>query len=149
MTKNAKKSNEFFYQLFKTSKARELAREINDYLYFESPYQNEVEDYHERYKNGQRTDCIGYISKIGNYKFATITVARKVCFVLHLGNKFHTERAIQMQKEIDELLKHNYQSTDNTKLTQGEVYIRLEWVEELAQIKPFIDEAYRLRLISM
>jgi hypothetical protein len=148
LTKNRDKSNEYFYSLFKTQRARELAREINDYLYDESPYKEEVEDFHERYKGGKRTDCIGYISKKGSYKFATITMARKVCFVLHLGKKYHAERAKEMQKEIDRVLKHDYQSTDNSTLTPGEVYIRLEWVEDLSQIKPFIDEAYRLRLIN-
>ncbi|MDR7074172.1 hypothetical protein [Fictibacillus barbaricus] len=148
LTKSADKSNEYFYRLFKTQKARELAREINEYLYDESPYKKEVEDFHKRYKGGKRTDCIGYISKKGSYKFATITMARKVCFILHLGKKYHAKRAQEMQKEIDQILGQEYQKTDNTVLTPGEVYIRLEWVEDLSQIKPFIDEAYQLRLIN-
>jgi hypothetical protein len=140
------KSNQYFYDLFKTSKAREIAKEINDYLYNKSPYKHKVEDYHTRYKGGIRTDCIGYISNRGSYKFASITMARKVCFVLHLGKKYHTDRAKEMQKEINSILNHRYEDTDNTKLTPGEVYIRLEWVNDINQILPFIDEAYQLRL---
>ncbi|MED1863956.1 hypothetical protein P4V41_10890 [Fictibacillus nanhaiensis] len=145
-TQIADKSNEYYYNLFKTPRAKEIAKEINDYLYDQCSYKHEVEDYHDRYKNGKRTDCIGYISKKGSFKFATITKARKVCFVLHLGKKIHTERAKQMQNEIDALLGKKYEDTDNIRLTSGEVYIRLEWVQDLGQIKPFIDESYKLRL---
>lgn len=140
------KSKEYFYSLFKKEKARKLAKEIDEYIYNKSPYKEDVEDYHQRYKNGLRTDCIGYVSKKGSYKFATITEARKVCFVLHLGKRLHTETAKKMQKEIDDLLGHVYEESDPAKLTPGEVYIRLEWVENLEQITRFIDKAYELRL---
>jgi len=140
------KTKEYFFSQFNTEKARLLAKEIDDYIYQNSPYKDEVEDYHQRYKKGIRTDCIGYVSKKGSYKFATITEARKVCFVLHLGKKLYTETAKKMQKEIDELLGHVYENTDATRLTPGEVYIRLEWVDGLEQITRFIDEAYKLRL---
>ncbi|WHY72874.1 DUF6946 family protein [Fictibacillus enclensis] len=140
------KSKEYFYNLFKTEKARVLAKEIDNYIYKKSSYKDEVEDYHGRYKNGIRTDCIGYISKKGSYKFATTTLARKVCFVLHLGKKLHTETARVLQREIDEMLGHVYEETDQVKLTPGEVYIRLEWVDSLNQITSYIDKAYELRL---
>jgi hypothetical protein len=139
-------SKEYFYSLFKTDKSRMLAKKVDDYIYKKSPYKTEVEDYHHRYKNGVRTDCIGYVSKKGSYKFATITAARKVCFVLHLGKGIHTETAKEMQREIDELLGHVYEKFDPIKLTPGEVYIRLEWVDKLEMITRFIDEAYKLRL---
>lgn len=115
------KSNDYFYSLFKTERARMLAEEINEYICKKSPYKDEVEDYHHRYKNGVRTDCIGYISKKGLYKFATITEARKVCFVLHLGKKLHTENARKMQNVIDELLGHLYEDSDSVRQTPGEV----------------------------
>jgi hypothetical protein len=137
---------DYYYSLFNTERARKLAEEIDDYIYYKSPYKDEVEDYHHRYKNGVRTDCIGYVSKKGTYKFATITAARKVCFVLHLGKNLHTETAKKVQKEIDELLGHVYEKSDRGRLTPGEVYIRLEWVENLVQITRFIDMAYELRL---
>ncbi|WP_458413045.1 hypothetical protein ACNQFZ_19940 [Schinkia sp. CFF1] len=86
------KTKDYYFSLFKTEKARMLASEIDEYLYNESPYKDEVEDYHARNNNGVRTDCIGYVSKKG-FKFATITIARNVCFVLHLGKKLHTETA--------------------------------------------------------
>ncbi|MEB1809576.1 MAG: hypothetical protein LPK26_20150 [Bacillaceae bacterium] len=132
--------------MFKTEKARILAKDIDDYIYKKSSYKDEVEDYHHRYKNGIRTDCIGYVSKKGFYKFATITEARKMCFVLHLGKRLHTETAKSMQREIDELLGYVYEKSDGTRLTSGEVYIRLEWVDNLDQIKRFIDQAYEMRL---
>ncbi|MFE8701553.1 hypothetical protein ACFYKX_13190 [Cytobacillus sp. FJAT-54145] len=119
---------------------------MNHYIYKKSSYKDEVEDYHYRYKNGVRTDCIGYVSKRGSYKFATITAARKVCFVLHLGKKLHTETSKKIQKEIDELLGKEYEKTDSIRLTPGEVYIRLEWVNNIEQKIRFIDKAYELRL---
>lgn len=139
-------SKEYYYSLFKTEKARSLAKEVDRYVYEKSTYRHEVEDYHERTNNGVRTDCIGYVSRRSPYKFATITSARKACFVLHLGKRRHTETAMNMQKEIDELLGHVYEETDKGRLTPGEVYIRLEWVDTLDQITRFIDEAYNLRL---
>jgi hypothetical protein len=123
-----------------------LARSIDEYICFKSPYGTEVEDYHVNRKNGQRTDCIGYISKKGLYKFVSLTSARKTCLVLHLGKKLHTNTAIEMQEKIDLMLSKKYKDSDSIKLTPGEVYIRLEWVGNLDQIIPFIDEAYYLRL---
>jgi len=144
METNMEKSKEFFYNLFKTSNAKILAREINGYLCTQSSYHTEVEDYHERMKNGVRTDCIGCISKKGKYKFLSMTSARNVCVVLHFGSKF-ADRATEVQREIDNLLNRNYSDTDGTKPTKGEAYIRLEWVDDLDSIKIFIDEAYYLR----
>lgn len=140
------KSKEDFFNMYKTPKARDLAKSIDLYLYNESQYKHEVEDYHERYNDGKRTDCIGYISKNGFYKFASLTAARKGCFVLHLGKKLHTQKAMFMQKIIDDTLTRKYEESDRIKLTPGEIYIRLEWVKNLEQIIPFIDEAYHLRL---
>lgn len=51
-----------------------------------------------------------------------------------------------MQKDIDDMLQQRYIDSDGSKLTSGEVYIRLEWVDNLNQIKPYINEAYYLRL---
>ncbi|WP_371069475.1 hypothetical protein [Sediminibacillus sp. JSM 1682029] len=141
------KSKQYYFNLFKTDKAKKLAKEIDEYLYNESTYRTEVEDYHDRCKDGIRTDCIGYISKKGSYKFATLTSTRKVCFVLHLGKKLHEETAKKMQKEINQLLGRKYEKSDRIRLTPGEVYIRLEWVHDIEQIKPFIDKAYQLRLL--
>jgi hypothetical protein len=42
-----------------------MAKAIDDYLYMKSPYKDEVEDYHNRFNNGVRTDCIGDVSKKG------------------------------------------------------------------------------------
>ncbi|MEH7239097.1 hypothetical protein [Bacillus sp. JJ1562] len=81
MGKHAGKSKAYYFSLFIAERARMLAREIDEYLYNESPYSDVVEDYHEINNNGVRTDCIGYVSKKGTFKFVTITSARKVCFV--------------------------------------------------------------------
>lgn len=140
------KTKEYFFGLYKTQKARELARSIDEYIYNNSPYSAEIEDYHESRKNGQRTDCIGYISKKGLYKFVSLTSARKTCLVLHLGKKLHIDTAVEMQEKIDRLLNKKYIDSDSIKLTPGEAYIRLEWVDNLDRIIPFIDEAYYLRL---
>ncbi|MCA1054330.1 hypothetical protein LCM10_04965 [Rossellomorea aquimaris] len=140
------KTKKYFYSLFKTDKAKRLAEEIDDYLYNGSPYKYEVEDYHDRENNGVRTDCIGYISKKGSYKFATTTSKRGTCFVLHLGKKLHTHTAKTMQRELDELLGHAFEDSHSGRPTPGEVYIKLEWVDSLEQIKRFIDEAYKLRI---
>ncbi|MCS0824701.1 hypothetical protein NX029_12030 [Cytobacillus firmus] len=142
------KTKDYFFDLFETTKARELAREVDEYLYNKSAYREEVEDYHDRCKQGERTDCIGYISKKGSFKFLSLTAARHVCLVLHLGKKLHTQNALAMQQEIDDVLQKNYTDTDGTKPTPGEAYIRLEWVENLEQILPFIDKAYYLRLLK-
>ncbi|MEH6990903.1 hypothetical protein [Cytobacillus firmus] len=142
------KTKDYFFDLFKTTKARELAKEVDEYLYNKSAYREEVEDYHDRYKQGERTDCIGYISKKGSFKFLSLTAARNVCLVLHLGKKLHTQNAIAMQHEIDVILQRSYRDTDGTKLTPGEAYIRLEWVDNLEEIIPFIDKAYELRLLK-
>lgn len=138
-------SKEHYFNFFKTEKARMLAKEIDEYINDQSPYKDEVEDYHSRSNNGVRTDCIGYVSKRGSYKFATLSTARKVVFILHLGKKLHTETAKKMQRVIDELLGHIYEETDKG-LTPGEVYIRLEWVDHLDQITSYIDKAYEMRL---
>jgi hypothetical protein len=143
-----KNSKEYYFSLFKTEKARRLAKEVDDYLYRQSPYKNEVEDYHDRSNNGVRTDCVGYISKKSSYKFATITSKRGTCFVLHLGKKLHTETAKMMQKDIDGKLGHVFENYHSARLTSGEVYIKLEWVNSLEQITGFIDEAYRMRLLK-
>lgn len=140
------KTKDYYFGMFKTQKARELAHSIDKYIYHNSPYSAEVEDYHENRKNGQRTDCIGYISKKGLYKFVSLTSARKTCVVLHLGKKLHTDTAVEMQEKIDWLLNKKYINSDSIKLTAGEAYIRLELVDNLEQIIPFIDEAYSLRL---
>jgi hypothetical protein len=81
-----------------------------------------VEDYHDRSNNGVRTDCIGYVSKKGSYKFATTTSKRGTCFVLHLGSKLHTETAKTMQKDIDVLLGHAFEDSFCETYTRGSLY---------------------------
>jgi hypothetical protein len=71
-----------------------------------------------------------------------------VCFVLHLGRKLHKHKAKIMQKEIANILQKKYEESDRVKLTPGEVYIRLEWVDNFEQIITTIDEAYYLRLMK-
>ncbi|WP_253701869.1 hypothetical protein [Bacillus sp. FJAT-27445] len=136
----------YFFNQFKTEKARMLAKEIDNYIYKNSAFKGDVWNYHHRYKSGTRSDCISYASKKDSYKFVTITTARNVVFVLDLGKKLHSKTANHMQKEIDELLGRAYEETDRSIPTPGEVYIRLEWVDSLWQISRFIDKAYELRV---
>jgi hypothetical protein len=56
--------------------------------------------------------------------------------------KLHTETAKKVQKEIDELLGYVYEKSNRGRLNPVELYIRLEWVENLEQITRFIDMAY-------
>ncbi|NOU99488.1 hypothetical protein GC097_05535 [Paenibacillus sp. LMG 31457] len=134
-------SNEYFFGHFKMD-ARRLAKQLHHYLFHESHYKDEVADHHEL-EGTERTDCIGYRSKGCSFKFLSMTKARDVCLVLHLGGRKHKLHAERMQEQINQMLQRRFITRTPT---SGEVYIRLEWVKNLDQIKPFIDQAYYLRM---
>lgn len=136
------KSNEHIFSHFKTMDARSLAKQLHHYLFYESHYKDEVADAHEL-EGTERTDCIAYINKGCSFKFLSTTKSRDVCVALHLGGRKHKQDAVQMQEQIDQMLQRRFITKSPT---PGEVYIRLEWVKNLDQIKPFIDQAYYLRL---
>ncbi|PFP22712.1 hypothetical protein COJ96_25245 [Bacillus sp. AFS073361] len=129
------KSKEYFFLRFEKIKARNLARVIDDYIWNRSNFN--VED-------AATNDGIGYKKK-GSIKFATLTTARQRCLILHVGNK-EDSRGLQMQDEIDTMLKRKFDRKEyEYKKYPHETYIRLEWVDNFEQIKPFINQAYYLR----
>jgi hypothetical protein len=142
------KSNDYFYSFLRTEKARIIAKVIDEYLYNFSTYCHEVRDAH-KFKNKNRTDCIAYMSinDPRKEKFATFTLTRDICFTLHLGKRKpqNIQRAFDIQRELNHLLEYEF-ITPNP--TLGEAYIRLEEVKSFEQIKPFIDEVSKLRLIK-
>ncbi|MGG1638843.1 hypothetical protein [Paenibacillus sp. NRS-1760] len=87
------------------------------------------------------TDCIGY--KIGNSeKFASLTIKNKHSLILHIGEK-QEMLGTKLQEEIDEILggKFPRTQTDNNKYSH-QAFIKLEWVNDIEQIKHFISKAY-------
>jgi hypothetical protein len=53
---------------------------------------------------------------------------------------------LSVQKEIDTLLDRKFDRKDyEIEKYPHEAYIRLEWVDNFEQIKPYIDLAYNLR----
>ncbi|OMF10786.1 hypothetical protein BK127_26675 [Paenibacillus sp. FSL H7-0331] len=90
------------------------------------------------------TDCIGY--KIGeSKKFASITIQDKHSLILHIGLK-REGLGIKLQEDINTLIGTKFQrtKTDNQKYPH-QAYIKLEWVKDIEQIKPFIIMAYECR----
>jgi hypothetical protein len=87
------------------------------------------------------TDCIGY--KIANSKkFASLTTQEKHSLILHIGKKQDMLGTL-LQEEIDEILGKEFprSKTDNNKYSH-QAFIKLEWVKDIEQIKPFIEKAY-------
>ena len=130
------KTNEYFFLQFEKVKAQELARKIHTYIWNESGYKD-IQD-------AGTKDGIGY-KRIGKPKFATLSTQRQRHFILHIGKK---DRGMgqSIQQEIDEVIgrKFNRQNNEVEKYPH-EAYIRLEWVNNFDQIKPYIDLAYNLR----
>ncbi|MFC0300476.1 hypothetical protein ACFFIS_06545 [Virgibacillus soli] len=62
-----------------------------------------------------------------------------------MGNKIDNE-GLKVQKDVDEKLGHTYErNTNQNEEKTHESFISLDWVNNLEDIKPFIDEAYRMR----
>ncbi|WP_018392518.1 hypothetical protein [Bacillus sp. 37MA] len=79
-------------------------------------------------------------------KFATLMMI-KGCpnLILHIGKK-RGGLGLEKQNEVDEKLGQSYDRSEmqiNEK--PNEVFIRLDWVNDLEDIKEFIDEAYEKR----
>lgn len=130
------KSKEYFFLHFEKVKAQQMAKIIDDYIW-SNPNFEHVED-------AQTADGIGY-KKRNRPKFATLTIQRQRCLILHVGEK-QRKWGLDIQKEIDEVLGRAYDRKhyEEDKYPH-EAYIRLEWVDSFEQIKPFIDQAYELR----
>jgi hypothetical protein len=129
------KSKEYFFLNFEKLHAQKLAREIDDYIW--NTFANEIED-------AGTKDGIGYRKK-GKTKFVTLTTARKRCLILHIGTKEQQE-GLKVQKKIDRLLGQRFNRKDyEFEKYPHEAYIRLEWVDTLEQIIPFIHLAFNSR----
>ncbi|MGM0836551.1 MAG: hypothetical protein ACQEV7_10360 [Bacillota bacterium] len=139
-------SNEYFYSRFSTEKAQMIAKQINDYLFYECDYRNDIVDSHLS-AGKPRTDCIGYKSKSKPNKVFTITEKRNVCFVLHLGKKHQNMRG-DIQNEINKELGMDLIRDKIGEPTKTEAYIKLELANSFEQIKPYIDKVYRLRILN-
>ncbi|MFC7686249.1 hypothetical protein ACFQU5_09885 [Ureibacillus sp. GCM10028918] len=65
--------------------------------------------------------------------------------VLHIGNKSDKE-GLRIQKEVDKKLNRIYErNTNQIDEKAHEVFIRLDWIINLADIETFINEAYERR----
>jgi hypothetical protein len=130
------KTKEYFFLHFEKVKAQELARQIDNYIWNEAGYLD-IQD-------AETKDGIGY-RRIGKPKFATLTIQRQRCFILHIGRK-EQRLGLKIQEEIDAILGRKFDRKDyEFDKYPHEAYIRLEWVDNFEQIKPFIDFAYKSR----
>jgi hypothetical protein len=130
------KTKEYFFLHFEKVKAQELARQIDNYIWNEAGYRD-IQD-------AETKDGIGY-KRIGKPKFATLTIQRQRCFILHVGRK-EERLGLKIQVEIDATLGRKFDRKDyEIDKYPHEAYIRLEWVDKFEQIKPFIDFAYESR----
>ena len=132
----SRKNNEYFFLQFEKVTAQELARKIHEYIWYEAGYKD-IQD-------AETKDGIGY-KRVSKSKFATLSTQRQRHFILHIGKKGQ-KLGLSIQNEIDNVLgrKFNRQIYDDEKYPH-ESYIRLEWVDDFEQIRPYIDLAYELR----
>ncbi|WP_066320483.1 hypothetical protein [Bacillus sp. FJAT-29814] len=130
------KTNEYFFLQFERVKAQQMARKIHNYIWNEAGY-SDIEDAETR-------DGIGY-KRHGKPKFSTLSIQRQRHFILHIGKK-EERLGLRYQEEIDKVIGRGFdrQDYENNKYSH-EAYIRLEWVDDFEQIRPYIDIAYRLR----
>ncbi|MDQ0163967.1 hypothetical protein [Aeribacillus alveayuensis] len=130
------KTKEYFFLHFEKVKAQELARQIDNYIWNEAGYPD-IQD-------AETKDGIGY-KRVGKPKFATLTIQRQRCFILHIGRK-EQRLGLKIQKEIDATLGRKFDRKEyEIHKYPHEAYIRLEWVDNFEQIRPYIDLAYHLR----
>ncbi|MBW7456093.1 hypothetical protein ACFOLF_32515 [Paenibacillus sepulcri] len=109
----------------------------------------EIDRYIESQFNGIKikspvTDCIGY-KILDTKKFASLTTQDKHSLILHIGKK-NEKKGTELQREIDKVLGKSFPRTksDDTRYTH-QAFIKLEWVDDLDQIKSFIDKVYESR----
>lgn len=121
-----------------SSKEETIAREIDKYI---------IEHMGNIKIKYPVTDCIGY--KIADSKkFASLTIQDKHSLILHIGEKQEKLGGL-LQEEIDKTLGEKFPrtKTDNNKYP-NQAFIKLEWVNDIEQIKPFIEKAYDHRTQS-
>ncbi|KIL74873.1 hypothetical protein [Pseudobacillus badius] len=78
-------------------------------------------------------------------KFATLMNIGGPTLVLHIGEKADGQ-GLEMQGKVDKRLGKVYERSEmQIREKPHEVFIRLEWVHDLMDIKEFIDEVYEKR----
>ncbi|RHW35894.1 hypothetical protein D1B33_12425 [Lysinibacillus yapensis] len=79
-------------------------------------------------------------------KFATLMILRGFpALVLHIGKRTDKE-GLRMQEDVDRILNRAYERNANQMEEKAhEVFIRLDWVNNLNDLKPFIDKVYEKR----
>lgn len=128
------KTTKYFFLQFEKIKAQQMARKIHQYIWCEAGY-NDVED-------AGTKDGIGY-KRTGKNKFATLSVTRQRHLILHIGNKAQ-QLGLSNQVEIDQVLGRQFvRPPHDDERYPHETYVRLEWVDDFEQIRPFIDLAYK------
>jgi predicted house-cleaning noncanonical NTP pyrophosphatase (MazG superfamily) len=126
---------------------------LKQYIIKEEQIAREIDHFIELTFEGIRikspiTDCIGYKIE-GSKKFASLTIQDKHSLILHIGKKSE-KVGIKLQEEIDKLLGKSFprSEADNQKYPH-QAYIKLEWVDDVELIKPFIIKAYESRIRSL
>lgn len=79
-------------------------------------------------------------------KFATLMMlGSNPTLVLHIG-KAEEGNGLIMQEELDRVLGHSHErSTAQIEKKSHEVFIKLDWVNDIDQITDFVDEVYGVR----
>ncbi|WP_330502430.1 hypothetical protein V2I71_09590 [Peribacillus frigoritolerans] len=80
-------------------------------------------------------------------KFATLMILRgEPGLILHI-RKLEEQKGLELQKEVDKILGKVYERNEmQIREKAHEVFIRLDWVNDIEEIKEFIDEAYFVKL---
>lgn len=130
------KSKEYIYTYF-SNKPKVLAtiKEIDNYL-------NKL-DY--VFFNEKITDCFGYKIRKRNgkltNKFFTSSTYKQGAYILHFPSY---KQATEIQNELDRVFQGNKKMNH----TKSEAQIYMDLVDNFQQLKPYIDIAYRERLIE-
>lgn len=80
-------------------------------------------------------------------KFATLMILGLTpTLVLHFGKK-HENIGLILQEDLDRVIGKTYLRNNNQKTEKThELFIRLDWIENLEIVVPFIDKAYEDRV---
>nr|WP_263326070.1 hypothetical protein [Neobacillus sp. Marseille-Q6967] len=130
------KSKEYIYTYFANKpKILTIIKEIDYYL-------NNLDFV---YFNEKITDCFGYKIRKRNgkltNKFFTSSTYKQGAYILHFSSY---KQASEIQKDLDRVFQGNKKMNN----TQSESQIYMDLVDNFQQLKPYIDIAYRERLIE-
>ncbi|MEJ1511764.1 hypothetical protein R3O67_00005 [Bacillus cereus] len=129
-----KKTKEHYFLHF-NSRARALAREIDEFIWEGSDF-NVIDP--------GSTMGIGYKRKGRKGGFGKLCTKRK-CLILRFGSAGDDMGEV-FQREINQCLGSTYPRTDTDDTDYlHEAFVNLDWVEDIEQIKPYIIKAYELK----